>query len=288
MTQKKCDIVSNKTLDNLMRTKGVRILPLVRTTRVSLAKAASPPSSPPPSLTTKMRADVAEALVGAYYVDGGEEAALAFLRWLCVPLPNDFEFIMLSPVSRAMAASALSACHSVGSTGQSLNHRIPLNGPLLEEALTHASVTSAKSNQRLEFLGDAVLDFIITTKLWEQCPNLSPGLYTELRSRIVCNRRLAMLAVDLELVDRIRHDSESLRYSINRFVKFMTSEHTTGEGARTVEESYPKVLADVVEAVIGALYLEKCCSLKAVWRILKPHLIGDIEYAKRIDGKCVT
>jgi ribonuclease-3 len=104
---------------------------------------------------------------------------------------------------------------------------------LLELALTHASTQGERHNERLEFLGDAVLDLIAAEELYRTQPELSEGEMTELKASLVSRRTLAAVAVELDLGSRAR----------------------VGQGLR--ERMLPtSVLANLFEAVLGAVYLD--------------------------------
>lgn len=116
------------------------------------------------------------------------------------------------------------------------------------EALTHPSfVTNSdcgdKSYQRLEFFGDALLDVIVTRWLYHQSgPPLNSFELTVARSQAVCNSTLAQICVDTGLYKLLRHGSEMLKRDIQTFATDPKSEEA------------PKVLGDVFEAVLGAIY----------------------------------
>ena len=105
---------------------------------------------------------------------------------------------------------------------------------LLESALTHRSA-GAKNNERLEFLGDAILSFVISTELYHRYPNANEGKLSRLRASLVKGETLAKLARELELGDYLRLGSGELKSG----------------GFR--RES---ILADAFEAVLGAVYLD--------------------------------
>jgi ribonuclease-3 len=111
---------------------------------------------------------------------------------------------------------------------------------LLEQAFTHSSYVNenkqAKHNERLEFLGDAVLELAVTEYLYEHYPSRSEGELTKLRASIVCEPSLNKLAVQ-------QHFGEYLLLG--------RGEESTGGRSR------PAILADVFEAFIGALYLDQ-------------------------------
>ncbi len=118
---------------------------------------------------------------------------------------------------------------------------------LLQLALTHPSYAhehpeDASHNQRLEFLGDAVLDFLVAAWLYRHYPDFPEGPLTRLRATLVCTDTLASLAVELGLGNALR---------LGR------GEEESGGRHR------PANLCDALEAVVGALYLDG--GLDEVW-----------------------
>jgi ribonuclease-3 len=105
---------------------------------------------------------------------------------------------------------------------------------LLENALTHRSA-SAVNNERLEFLGDSILSFVITTELYERFPDLNEGKLSRLRANLVKGETLAKLARELELGDYLRLGSGELKSG----------------GFRRAS-----ILADSFEALLGAIFLD--------------------------------
>jgi endoribonuclease Dicer len=97
------------------------------------------------------------------------------------------------------------------------------NKGLLLEAITHSSclvnkIDGINSYQRLEFLGDAALDFLIAQHLFEAYQGLTPGLLTKLRSAFVNNERFARIAVKHKLHTFLRYNkSNDLHRSITTF-----------------------------------------------------------------------
>ena len=116
---------------------------------------------------------------------------------------------------------------------QRLNYSF-LDETLLHTALTHSSVGIA-NNQRLEFLGDAVLGLVVGEYVYNTYENLSEGELTRFRSSLVCHKMLAKLARDIRLADLLYVRSDIPRERL-----------TTCDS----------VLEDALEAVIGAVYLD--------------------------------
>ncbi len=116
---------------------------------------------------------------------------------------------------------------------------------LLEQALTHRS-SGGSHNERLEYLGDAILGFVIADLLYQRFPQADEGLLTRSRASLVRRETLADLANELSLSQYLLMGSGELR---------------TGGQSRT------STLADAMEAVLGALYLD--AGLDAVRRLIE-------------------
>ncbi len=105
-------------------------------------------------------------------------------------------------------------------------------------ALTHSTYAyehDLVSNERLEFLGDAVLQLVISEHLYYLQPELPEGEMTKLRSLVVCERSLAAMAMDNEL---------------NNYLRLGKGEQLTGGAIK------PSNLANAMEAAIGAIYID--------------------------------
>ena len=97
---------------------------------------------------------------------------------------------------------------------------------LLLEALTHSSYPRflsqvSESYQKMEFLGDAILDYLVTLYIYEHFPNLNHGDVTDFRSGLVNNFTLAFLAVQKNLHQSLRHMSPQLLDVIGQFLEFL-------------------------------------------------------------------
>lgn len=114
-----------------------------------------------------------------------------------------------------------------------LGHAFRQEG-LLIQALTHRSAGSS-NNERLEFLGDALIGFVVAEELCERFPAADEGTLSRLRASLVKRESLATLARGLSLGDHLRLGAGELR---------------TGGHARD------SILADALEAVLGAVYLD--------------------------------
>lgn len=115
------------------------------------------------------------------------------------------------------------------------------NKKYLVRALTHSSYCNEikdqmnKSNERLEFLGDAVLELTVSDYLFEKYPEKPEGELTKLRASMVCEPTLALCAKEIKLGD---------------FILLSKGEEHTGGRLRA------SITSDAMEAVIGAIYLD--------------------------------
>lgn len=163
----------------------------------------------------------------------------------------------------------------------------------LVQAFTHNSFHKnyvTDCHQRLEFLGDALLDYLITRYLFEDPRCHTPGTLTDLRSALVNNTFFASLAVKYNFHKYLKFISEELTNVIEGFAsKFkFDSKNTITKGytllINEAESEYsedievPKALGDVFESVAGAIYLDSGMSLDQVWQVYFKMMKPEIEY----------
>ncbi|NXW00651.1 DICER Endoribonuclease, partial [Fregetta grallaria] len=165
------------------------------------------------------------------------------------------------------------------------------NKAYLLQAFTHASYhynTITDCYQRLEFLGDAILDYLITKHLYEDPRQHSPGVLTDLRSALVNNTIFASLAVKYDYHKYFKAVSPELFHVIDDFVQFqmeknemqgMDSELRRSEEDEEKEEDIevPKAMGDIFESLAGAIYMDSGMSLEMVWQVYYPMMRPLIE-----------
>lgn len=125
----------------------------------------------------------------------------------------------------------------------------------LETALTHSSYSNEKksqgmnfpSNERLEFLGDSVLEIVISEFLFERYKKRSEGVLTKMRQYLVCEKTLAKVASSINLGEYIN----------------------LGNGEELSEcRKRPKILADALEALFGAVYIDSERSIETSKKVI--------------------
>ncbi|PHS71999.1 MAG: ribonuclease III [Cycloclasticus sp.] len=106
---------------------------------------------------------------------------------------------------------------------------------LLEQAVTHRSI-GQNNNERLEFLGDSILGFIVADEIFTHFPNIDEGIMSRLRAHLVNRDSLAVVAKKLDLSDEL----------------------ILGQGEmKSGGKHRSSILSDAVEAIIGAMYKDK-------------------------------
>ncbi len=134
---------------------------------------------------------------------------------------------------------------------------------LLRLALTHSSVTHAAgapspNNQRLEYLGDAVLQLVLTAELYERYPGLDEGALTKSRAQLVNRRALA---------------EQARRIALGSGIILSRAEDAN------LGRERPSILANAYEAVVGALFLDG--GYPAVREFVLRHFSGDLGHVKQ-------
>ncbi|CAN6586335.1 unnamed protein product [Malus baccata var. baccata] len=215
-------------------------------------------------IDAKIVADVVEALIGAFLSTGGELDAIYFMNWVGIEV--DLDHIRYERHVQLQSEIPV----DVGHLESLLDYKFQ-DPSLLVEALSHGSYIPG-GYQRLEFLGDAVLDYMITTYFYDKYPEMmSPGILTILRSASVNNKCYALSAVKAGLHKHILA-SDIVHRNIDRTVNnfgSLSKESTSGLKSETY---FSNVLADIVEALAGAIYIDSGYNKQIVFQSIRPLL----------------
>ncbi len=136
---------------------------------------------------------------------------------------------------------------------------------LLQTALTHTSYAYEKkttSNEKLEFLGDSILEFLSSIYIYQNYPKLKEGEMTKVRAQVVCEASLYKVAKS---------------HNFSDFLRLGKSEKAIGG------EVKPAIMADSVEAVIAAMYLDG--GLEPVNKFIIENLKEEIKFASKNVGQ---
>ncbi|PAV60477.1 hypothetical protein WR25_10602 [Diploscapter pachys] len=246
-------------------------------------------------ISDKTIADCVEALIGAHLLTLGPKPTLKVMKWM--GLKVDSEKRTQEPLLRFIAdpeqhLKDMYIKFNFQSLEDTIGYRFN-DKAYLVQAFTHASYYKNRITgcyQRLEFLGDAVLDYMITRYLYEDARQYSPGVLTDLRSALVNNTIFASLAVKYNFHKHFIAMCPGLHHMIEKFVKLckernfleanfnaemymVTTEEEIDEGQEEDIE-VPKAMSDVFESIAGAIYLDSNRDLDVVWRVVY-HLMRD-------------
>ena len=139
------------------------------------------------------------------------------------------------------------------------------NKELLRKALTHTSYAyehNVESNEKLEFLGDSILEFVSSEYMYNKYTNLKEGEMTKVRATVVCEKSLFKIAT---------------LHNFSDFLNLGKSEVMTGGNKR------PAILADSVEAVIAAMFIDG--GLEPAKKFIIENLKDEIEVATKHVGE---
>ena len=267
-------LVCNHTLSGLGQRSP--LLSAIRADPFQPAKmsVAGVPSVDSGQLSAGVVADVVEAVVGAYYLEQGEEGARKVARWLGLPA--------CEPGSEALTPSPLVPLDAaIPRIDQFFTNSLPLlehalsytfRNPIhLLHALTHTSALLPFNYNRLEWLGDAILDWLVTRSIYTAHPHRTPGAMTACRRAMVNRDAYALLAVHVlgvhdcvvgsaQVVDMCRLGAAAV---IGRWGE--RGEGFEAGGVASLQSF--KVLCDLLESVLGAVYVDCGMDVKEVKRV---------------------
>lgn len=262
----------------------------------------------------KTIADTVEALLGVCVKTVGVTKSFNFLSYFNI-LPDNADNHL--PDLMSVQIPCVSFRPDVGA--QDIDNLL-INYQILEEtlgykfkdrtyllqAVTHPSYQRNRITdcyQKLEFLGDSVLDFLITLYIYERCGTMDPGKLTDLRAALVNNTTLACITVKYKFYSHLLYDSAALSEKILNFVHYQRrmNHKITDQVYLLIDETdkcdiddkennalaewidVPKALGDMLESLIGAIFLDSRNNLKVVWKVIYNLMAAEItEFMKNV------
>ncbi|KAI8901112.1 hypothetical protein BC833DRAFT_183137 [Globomyces pollinis-pini] len=244
-------------------------------------------------LSDKTVADVVEASIGACILNaqenGGCEAVKFFLGDQFQTDLNDYSKLWKASETagpNSVEPSLMKGCVSIQ---QQIGYSFK-NINILVEALTHASaIMGGNSYERLEYLGDSVLGYVVTKFLYKLKPSLQPGPLSDLRSELVNNQFLGAITISLGFHNYLSHMNEELGMAISTWatdfqILFASTELAIGDVEKsTVTETEkllfwnymaacPKTIGDIYESILGAVYLDSDFKMEFVEKVMEKTL----------------
>lgn len=254
-------------------------------------------------LRPKDLADLFESVVGSYLMYCNEYEAILAIEWLGLKLIRDDTFAQLNPhavtFERAATARLDTDDAAIDEYYESYKARARHIESIIDykfndisyliQAFSHASAPQrcTDSYERLEFLGDAILDYLVVrtlAKLLETSEQsksdnfrLTPGQLTISKSVLVNNYAFARLAIGKRFDCFIQHSNEDILTELERFNEACQEDDDLDSLDVSDYDKVAKLLADVFEALAGAIYLDSGCSLDTVWRVYYPMMKESID-----------
>ncbi|ERN05479.1 hypothetical protein AMTR_s00007p00252700 [Amborella trichopoda] len=145
-----------------------------------------------------------------------------------------------------------------------LNYRF-LNRQLLEDALIHSSIGGPTSYERLEFVGDAAITLAFTNHVYMTYPTLPPGDLSLLRAANISTEKLARVAVKHGFYNYLLRDAPNLDVKVSEFIEAINKSPDEVDWLMKA----PKVLADVVESIAGAVFVDSDYNLQMLWNVFR-------------------
>ncbi|KAA1076045.1 Dicer-like protein 1 [Puccinia graminis f. sp. tritici] len=227
----------------------------------------------------RVLSDVVEALLGAGFLTGGIELGLKIgtaldlcfggtTPWSERPVNIGLESI----THDALEPSTLLKCQALEEKiGYVFKEKL-----LLVQALTHRSANSFMTNcyEREEWLGDAVIDMWIVEHAYKRFDHATAEELTLARAKVVSNGSLGFLAIKkLGLQEIIMHASENFEQACTEAIEAIKHFAKIGEFFSTIDNLFvvfdpPKILNDVLEAIVGAVFIDSGFNLQSAYRTL--------------------
>ncbi|KAL5051864.1 hypothetical protein BDW71DRAFT_169667 [Aspergillus fruticulosus] len=244
-------------------------------------------SSAKHNLAEKTIADVCEALIGASLLSGGVEHRFDMaVKAVTILVDSDdhkaffwkdyISVYSLPPYQVEAATGSEKRLARVVEEKIGYHFNYP---KLLHSACTHPSYPSAWTTvpcyQRLEFLGDSLLDMACVEDLFARYPDRDPQWLTEHKMAMVSNKFLGALAVKLELHKHLSFFSTPLLSQIARYVEEIETavlENTASVDYWTSTTDPPKCLPDMVEAYLGAVFVDSNFNFSVVEEFYQKHV----------------
>ncbi|KAL7748310.1 Dicer-like protein 1 [Sorochytrium milnesiophthora] len=253
----------------------------------------------------KTLADIVEAIIGASFIDYGEEAAyktfLYFLEDVAQKYPT-IEALYTTVINQYADDAERESTHvekfpiapglDVQQLGRCIGYQFR-SYSLGAEALTHPSYIPYSSYERLEWLGDAIVQIMAVNYIYRNYPGQTPYQYTEMRAVATSNMFMSMVAVHLGMHRVLACKNHLLAKAIDKFAQDLdtlgiTPEKpwldTPGRGDNGEVQYYrtipianisslweklapPKALGDLMESVIAAVWIDSGCDTECVQRL---------------------
>jgi endoribonuclease Dicer len=247
--------------------------------------------TPKQALAQKTIADVSEAIIGAALLSAKDPndynmAIRAVTKLVnspdhCIQSWSDYSRLY-SPPPWSVDTTPDGFTHGIDSPASKIQTRMGYtfrHPKLLRSAMTHPSYTSSivPDYQRLEFLGDSILDMVCIRNLYDRFPDRDPQWLTEHKMAMVSNKFLGAVAVDLEFDKYLYHSGLHIPAQIADYTFKIRDRLADAKANNHIDfwteiEDPPKCLSDTVESYIGAVFLDSNFNYGEVEKFFQRHI----------------
>jgi endoribonuclease Dicer len=254
---------------------------------VTLIRGNSKAAKRSHGLADKTIADVSEAMIGAAYLTGVDHAVRAVTKLVSMDYHvyqkwGDYAANYQLPRFQRVKPTAVDqnlADQVFGVDGYQFKYPRLLRSAFIHRSYPR-SYTDIPCYERLEFLGDSILDMVCVEHLFSRFPNKGPGWLTEHKMAMVANQFLAAVCVKLDFHRHLLSLSSTIGKNIKDYVEEIAEAQAQSNGAVDYwvsTKTPPKCLADMVEAYIGALFVDNGFSLEQPRRFFTQHILPFFE-----------
>ncbi|KAJ3217191.1 hypothetical protein HDU67_008320 [Dinochytrium kinnereticum] len=228
-------------------------------------------------ISTKRHADFIEALLGCAVVGAGTEAARLLMQQM--GLVGEIT-ILRERIDIPITELQTSLQTNLSKLYQRLNYVFKYRCIAIE-AITHPSYLGSitPSYERLEFLGDAIMDYLVMRFFFEKNSDYTSENLSDLRGATVNNEAFCQMSVSLGLEQLLLHSDKKLEEDITSYLKYSKTDIGTANDIANFFVEGPKALGDIFEALVAAVFIDSGCSLEDTWNVFSPIII---KYAERV------
>lgn len=246
---------------------------------------------PKHALAQKTIADVSEALIGAALLSSkgpnNYEMAIRAVTKLVKSKDHDIQSWsdysrLYEPPTWSIDPSPDGFTHGIDSAAAKIQRRMGYtfrHPRLLRSAMTHPSYTASivPDYQRLEFLGDSILDMVCIRNLYDRFPDRDPQWLTEHKMAMVSNKFLGALAVDLDFDKYLYYSGVHIPQQISNYTVKIRDKLPHAKRDNQIDfwtdiEDAPKCLSDTVESYIGAVFVDSNFDYREVEKFFERHI----------------
>ena len=233
---------------------------------------------------SKLGGDVVEAMAGVYLEKSGPIGAMRFFKWIGMDFGDtktnnflDAFKLDFSAAQNVPLSDLTQYMHAIEKVEKQTGYTFKSKGLVLQ-AITHHSYRDhllTDDNNKIAFVGEAVVDYLLTLYIYGLSSSLNPGQLTDLRCALINNQVTAHAVVRAELHTVLLFTNSKLFSAIKKYLGNiddiglrLNTVFDDCEADEAEEAEIPSPIARILQAVLGAVFIDSGKSFEAVWRVL--------------------